>query len=82
MNKVKYKVLISFEVEHEYEGLDRIKSDREFSEDLAQMVCDEATTCGAVCSYDIKESCIEIKTREHKETENIIYKDFMKKGYN
>ena len=56
MEQVKYKMVIEFEIVHELDELTELKSDREYAEDVAKMVCDESTNVNAVVTYDILES--------------------------
>lgn len=58
--KVVYEATIKFQVVHEIDSLEELKDNNEFTNDLAHMVCDEATTCGAVASYEIIESKLNV----------------------
>lgn len=58
--KVKYTTIMKVEVEHTVDTLKEIKADREFANDLAHMICDEATTAGGVATYKIYESTVNV----------------------
>ena len=56
-----YKALLEITVIHSVDDLTDIKSDREFAEDIGQMIVDEATQVNAVAAYDIKYSQLDCK---------------------
>lgn len=58
--KVVYEATVKFQVVHEIDSIENLKDNNEFANDLAHMVCDEATTCGAVASYEILNSSINV----------------------
>ena len=76
--KIAYEATIKFQVVHEVDTLEDIKDNNEFANDLAHMVCDEASTCGAVASYEIIESKLDAKESNDEIETNAVYKDFMK----
>lgn len=59
--KVKYEVTVKFNVVHDIDTIEELKDNNEFANDLAHMVCDEASTCGAVATYEILNSSIDVK---------------------
>lgn len=59
--KALYKIKIEFNIIKECEEVGEIKSDLEFAEDIAQFVCDELVNGGALGSYDIIESKMDVK---------------------
>ena len=59
--KVKYEMTLKVTVSHDIEGLKNLKDNREYAEDLAQMICDEATVTGGVAVVDVIESTIDVK---------------------
>lgn len=59
--KATYEATIKVKVIHDIGELTDLKSDREFSNDLVQMICDEAVQCGAVATYEIIESSVDVK---------------------
>lgn len=59
--KVMYEVTAKFVIVHEIDNIENLKDNNEFANDLAHMVCDEASTCGAVATYEIIESKIDVK---------------------
>ena len=59
--KVMYEVTAKFVVIHEIDNIENLKDNNEFANDLSHMVCDEASTCGAVATYEIIESKINVK---------------------
>ena len=73
-----YEVTAKFVVSHEIDNIENLKDNNEFASDLVQMVCDEASTCGAVATYEIIESKIDIDTGERKPND-LIRKAFGKK---
>lgn len=59
--KAKYTAIIKVEVTHDnLEHLKDIKSDREFATDLCNMICDEAVNAGAVATYKIYDSEVNV----------------------
>ena len=59
--KVKYDVTLKVSVIHDIDTLENLKDNNEFANDLARMICDEATTAGGVASYEIIESALDVK---------------------
>ena len=62
--KAKYDILLHINVVHEVDGIGEethLKSDRELADSIGQMICDEATQCNGVASYDIINSKVDIK---------------------
>lgn len=59
--KAKYEATLKVTVYHDIETLEGIKDNNEFALDLASMICDEATTAGAVASYQIIESSLDVR---------------------
>ena len=56
-----YEVTLKVTVFHKIgKELKDLKSDREFAEDMAHMICDEATNAGAVATYDILKSSVSV----------------------
>ena len=78
--KVKYETTLKVTVIHDIDTIENLKDNNEFANDLAQMICDEATTAGSVACYEIIESKIDVNVKEieNAERENIIYNDFIK----
>lgn len=72
-----YEVLLKVNITHDIEGMDGLKDNKEMSEDIAKLICDEVTTAGGVATYEIIESKIDIK----ENVNNIIYNDFVKNSY-
>lgn len=60
---VSYECTIKFRVTHELETMEDIKDNTQFAHDLAHMVCDEATQCDAVATYEIIKSSIDVKEK-------------------
>ena len=58
--KAVYDVIMKVKVSHEIDTIEDIKSDREFADDMAQMICDEAVTCNAVAEYEILKSEVNV----------------------
>ena len=61
--KVKYETTLKVTVVHNIDGWEmggHLKDNNEFANDLAHMICDEASICGAVASYEIIESKIDV----------------------
>lgn len=56
-----YKMNLEIIVKHELDELKDLKSDREMAECICQMIADEATMCGAVASYEILKSSLDVK---------------------
>ena len=59
--KAKYEVTLKVTVIHDIDTIENLKDNNEFANDLARMVCDEATTAGAVACYEIIESALDVK---------------------
>lgn len=59
--KAKYEVTLKVTIEHDIDTIENLKSSEEMSNDIVQMICDEATMSGAVASYEILESKIDVK---------------------
>lgn len=76
--KVTYEATIKFQVVHDIDSLEDLKDNNEFANDLAHMVCDEATVAGSVASYEIIESKLDAKESNDEIEQNAVYKDFMK----
>ena len=53
-----YNITINFQIFHDIEEtkLDDVKTAKEMSNDISQMVADEATTAGGVCVFNILKS--------------------------
>lgn len=69
--KAEYETTIKFKIIHEIDGLKNIaylKTDREFAEHIAQMVCDEAIVAGGIVNYEIIESKVDIEPIEKSVT--------------
>lgn len=60
---VSYEAIIKFRVTHDVNTLTDIKDNTQFAHDLAHMVCDEATQCDAVATYEIIKSSIDVKEK-------------------
>lgn len=54
----KYIVRLEFTASFKDVELENLKSNTEYANDIAQMICDEIATAGGVGSYDIFESSI------------------------
>lgn len=61
MKNVKYGVTVKFNFVQPFEGIENLKDNNEFANDLVQFVCDEGTNAGAVVSYEILESTLDIE---------------------
>lgn len=48
-------------VVHDIDTIENLKDNNEFANDLAHMICDEASQCGAIASYEIIESALDVK---------------------
>lgn len=60
--KAKYEITMKLTVIHDIEKVDEnLKSSDDLATDICHMICDEASMCGAVATYDIIESTIDIK---------------------
>ena len=64
----KYKCTISFEVYHDVDTLENLKSDREYACDIGVLVLDEVVKADGVATFDIKESSVDVygKTDEER----------------
>lgn len=62
-NKMKatYEATIKVKVVHEIDTLENIKDNNEFAQSIVEMICDEATTCGAVAICDVLESRLDVR---------------------
>lgn len=61
MKKAKYEVTLKVTIIHDIDTIENLKTSEEMSNDIVQMICDEATMSGAVASYEILESKIDVK---------------------
>lgn len=61
---VNYEMFIQFNVTHEFNGFENLKSDREYAEGIAQMVADEVVASGGFCFYEILASVVGIKNNK------------------
>ena len=79
--KAKYEVNLRVTIIHDIDTIANLKGSNEFATDLAQMICDEATNCGAVACYEIIDSKIYASVKNNNDAEkiNFSYDDFMKK---
>ena len=59
--KVKYDMTLKVSVVHDIDAIENLKDNNEFANDLAHMICDEASQCGAIASYEIIESALDVK---------------------
>lgn len=59
--KATYEVNLKVVVIHDVDTLENLKSNTEMANDIATMICDEATSCGAVAMYDIVSSSVNVK---------------------
>ena len=57
----KYEMTLKVAVIHEVDEITEIKSDREFAESIATMICDEAVQVNAVAQCDIVSSSLDVK---------------------
>ena len=61
MNKTAtYEATLKVQITHEIDNIENLKTDRQFAEDLAHMICDEASHAGGVACYEILESKIDV----------------------
>lgn len=60
MQKVKYRVKVEFEIIQDYNGAEGLKGSNEFAQDLVTFVCDEAVNAGAVATYQIFNSTVDV----------------------
>ena len=75
--KARYEVTLKVSVIHDIDTLESLKDNNEFANDLARMICDEATMTGAVACYEILESSIDVR-EESVTTNNVVYDNFMR----
>lgn len=58
--KLVYEMTLSLRFVQEVEELKNIKSDREYAENVAQMICDEAVFTDTVVTYDVLNSALNV----------------------
>lgn len=61
--KAEYEVNVKIKASYEIDTIEGLKSNSEFAEDLAQMICDEVATAGGVASYEIIKSEVKATPR-------------------
>lgn len=62
--KAEYDMILHIKVVHEIDGWElggQLKGDREMADSIGQMICDEASICNGVASYDIIDSKVSVK---------------------
>ena len=59
--KATYEAVIKFKVVHEIDTFENLKDHNEFAQSIVDMVCDEATSCGAVASYEIMSNRLNVR---------------------
>ena len=59
--KATYETTIKIKVIHEIDSIEDLKDNNEFAHCIGAMVCDEATSCGAVATYDVLESKLDVR---------------------
>lgn len=59
--KAVYECTLKVKIVHDVEDLKNIKDNKEFAEDLAQMICDEATVTNGVGVVEVVESSLDVK---------------------
>ena len=80
--KAKYKCTISFEVYHDVDTLEDLKSDREMASDIACLIMDEVTTANGVGTFEIQESSINVYGSTDAERKEIETPEWKEKMYN
>lgn len=58
--KVEYTINLKIKAAFECDNIEDIKSNVEFAEAVAQLVCDEVATAEGVASYEIYDSIINV----------------------
>lgn len=59
-DKVVYEVDLKVTVFHPIDGLENLKDNNEFANDLVAMICDEATVSGGCALVDVKKSSMNV----------------------
>ena len=60
LKKVEYDVTIRIKAIHVFDGVENLKSDSEFANDIGNLICDEIATSNGVAFYEVKESQINV----------------------
>lgn len=58
--KAVYETILKVTIVHDLNTLENVKNNAEFSQDMAEMICDEAAMAGGVATYEILDSHMDI----------------------
>lgn len=57
---IDYNVTLNVRAIFDFTGFENLKSDREFAENIRELLADEITACGGVAVIDINESTLNV----------------------
>lgn len=59
--KANYEITLKLNIMHDIDKLTNLKDAHELANDIVHMICDEATMCNGVATYEILNSTLNVK---------------------
>lgn len=74
----KYEIEMTVTASYEIDDIDNLKTDKEYAEDLAYLICDEIATAGGVGTFEIKSSIMNVKNNYDNKCKSFLVREWEK----